>query len=84
MSQTEPQERVSRLDERRAKRPAVIDPNQLYGVDEYAAARDQSRAGAYKEIGAGKIQTVKDGRRTKILGAEIIRRIHEIAGSDAA
>lgn len=76
--------RVSRLDDRRSKRPAIVDPNQLYGIDEYAAARDMSRAGVYKEISAGLIQSTKEGTRTKILGAEIIRRTHEVAGCNAA
>ena len=76
--------RVSRLDDRRSKRPAIIDPNQLYGIDEYAAAPDMSRAGVYKEISAGLIQSSKEGTRTKILGAEIIRRTHEVAGCNAA
>lgn len=75
--------RVSRRDERRAKRPSIIDPNQLYGIDEAAAARDKSRAGIYLEIAAGLIGVVKDGARTKVLGAELIRRNHEIASGGA-
>lgn len=75
--------RRSRLAERRANRPPSIDPNQLYGVDEYAAARDMSRAGAYLEIKSRLVRVVKEGSRTKILGSEIIRRNREVAG-DAA
>ena len=81
---TETPARISRLDDRRAKRPAIIDPNQFYGIDEVAAARDMSRAGVYKEIAAGLIQPTKEGARTKILGAEIIRRNQEVVGSNAA
>ena len=65
--------RVSRVAERRKIRPAIIDPHQFYSIDEAAAARDQSRAALYKEIAAGRLKATKDGKRTKIIGAEIIR-----------
>lgn len=65
--------RKSRSADRRSIRPAVIDPNQFYSIDETAAARDQCRASLYKDITAGRIKASKQGRRTKILGAEIIR-----------
>jgi hypothetical protein len=73
MENTETPTRVSRLAERRAMRPALIDPNQFYSIEEVAAARDKSRAGIYNEIAAGALKAVKDGKRTKIIGAEIIR-----------
>ena len=83
MSRTE-LERSPRSANRRATRPTVIDPHQLYSIDEYCAARDKSRAGAYQEIKAGEIRIVKEGGRSKVLGAEIIRRNLEVAGVTAA
>lgn len=58
---------------RRALRPALIDSNQFYSVDEAAAASDMSRMQLYRDIKRGVLNVVKDGKRTKILGAEIIR-----------
>jgi hypothetical protein len=66
-------ERINRAAQRRANRPAVIDPNQFYSVHEYAAAREKCVASAYEEIKSGAVKVVKDGKRTKIIGAEIIR-----------
>lgn len=76
--------RTSRVAGRRAARPASIDPHQFYSIPETAAARDKSRAGVYNEIKAGLLHAVKDGRRTKVLGAEIIRRNREVAGAQLA
>src|SRR4051812_4930406 len=59
--------------ERRANRPALIDPNQFYSVEEAAAAFDKCRVAVYREIASGTLRAVKEGSRTKILGAEIIR-----------
>ena len=42
--------RVSRRADRMALRPAVIDPNQLYGVPETAAARGRSVATLFNDI----------------------------------
>ncbi len=72
--------RMRRADERRAMRPAIIDPNQLYSIAEAAAARDQSPASLWKDIGRGALPVVRHGKRAKILGAEIIRlNQHEAA-----
>lgn len=85
MQKDEVAKRTSRAGERRAARPPRIDPAQFYSIDpEYCACRDISRAGAYLEINQGLIETVKEGNRRKILGAEIIRRIREVAGLDDA
>jgi hypothetical protein len=71
--------RVSRVADRRKIRPAVIDPNQFYSIDEAAAARDQSRASLYNDVAAGLLKITKDGTRAKILGAELIRANREQA-----
>jgi len=85
MQKEETVQRTSRASERRAARPLVIDPAQLYSIfPEYCACREISRAGAYHEIGQGLIKTVKEGGRRKIMGSEIIRRIREVAGDSAA
>ena len=76
--------RYMRADERRAKRPHLIDPNQLYSVAEFCAASDLSRANFYVELKRGNITATKDGGRTKILGSEIIRRNRSIARGTAA
>jgi excisionase family DNA binding protein len=70
---TPKQERTSRSIERRAKRPAHIDPHQLYSIDEGAAALDTSRMGVYELISAGRLRTVRIDSRQRIPGAEIIR-----------
>jgi hypothetical protein len=67
------QERISRSIERRAKRPAHIDPHQLYSINEGAAALDTSRVGIYDLISAGRLRTVKIDSRQRIPGSEIIR-----------
>jgi len=64
-------------------RPAHLDPYQLYNICEAARALDQSRAGIYKDIGKGLIRVVKRGRRTSILGAEIIRRAQSLGCTNA-
>jgi hypothetical protein len=68
-----PKKRQSRSAERRAMRPATVDPNQFYSIAETAAALDKSVAGLYNDIAAGKLTTVTDGTRRKVHGAEIIR-----------
>jgi hypothetical protein len=65
--------RVPRSEGRRAARPAIIDPNQFYSIDETAAARDQSPASLWKDIARGALAVVRDGKRVKVFGAEIIR-----------
>ena len=64
--------RVNRADERRALRPAVIDPNQFYSIEETAAARDQSVARAWDDIRNNRLRATRDGKRVKVLGAHII------------
>ena len=59
--------------ERRAQRPATIDPNQYYSIPEAAAARDESPSTFWKHVAEGRVSVVKFGKRTKVLGAEIIR-----------
>lgn len=78
--------RILRKDERRAKRPAQIDPAQLYGLEEGFAAIDSSRADGYKLIGAGRLKVVYIGKRPRIPGAEIIRFTADLiaSGSRAA
>ena len=65
--------RVNRATHRRANRPAVIDPHQFYSVEEFGVFRDECLASAWKEIRDGVVKVVKVGKRTKIIGSEIIR-----------
>jgi hypothetical protein len=51
----------------------VIDPNQFYSLDEAAAARDQSLASLWKDIGRGALAVTHHGKRVKVFGAELIR-----------
>ena len=75
---TEKKTRVSRTADRRASRPPAVDSNQLYSIEECAAALDKSRAGIYNDIAAGKLTIIHDGGRRKIAGAEIIRITREM------
>ena len=43
----------------------MIDPNQLYSVQEYAAARDQSPAAAWDDIRSKRVNVVKDGKELR-------------------
>jgi hypothetical protein len=79
-SRDERRQRVSDLRAQRAAlRPAVIDPNQNYRLDESAAALGMSLSGLYTDIRNDKIEVVNpDGkRRTLIPGTELIRRALE-------
>ena len=75
--------RILRKDERRARRPAQIDPVQLYGIDEAGAALDSSRAALYQLISAGRLRVVHLGKRPRIPGAEIIRFAAELTNGAA-
>ena len=57
-----------------ATRPALIDPNQRYTIPETNALLRQSNAKTYIDIRQGRLRVLKDGARTYVLGAEIIRR----------
>ncbi len=65
--------RVCRTQERRALRPAIIDPHQLYDVTECAAARGRSVASVWNDIRDERLKSTKVGKRRLILGAEIVR-----------
>ena len=54
--------------------PVTIDPQQRYSLAEGFAALRISPAQGFKEIKAGKIKVFKEGRRTFVAGAELIRR----------
>lgn len=71
---------ISRANERRAARPPIIDPDQLYDVHETAAARGRSVSATWADIRAGKIQSVMASGRRLVLGAEIIRANRAEAG----
>jgi hypothetical protein len=69
-----PRPRKSHLSERRASRPTLIDPSQLYSIVESCAALDISRAQYYVLVEREVIRpkTGIDGR-PRVTGAEIIR-----------
>lgn len=50
------------------------DERQRYTLEEAVAYLRQSRSKLYCDIAAGRVTVIKDGRRTYIPGAEIIRR----------
>jgi excisionase family DNA binding protein len=54
--------------------PVLIDVQQRYAIPEVCALLRLSRAYVYKEIRAGRLHTIKDGRRSFCSGAEILRR----------
>lgn len=76
--------RVSRTQERRAIRPAVIDPHQLYDVAEVAAARGRSIAATWNDIRDGKLKSTKVGKRRLVIGSELIRANLRDAGIEVA
>ena len=76
--------RVSRRAERMAIRPAIVDKHQLYELPEAAAARGRSVASLHNDIRAQRIKVTKVGRRTLILGAEIIAANLRDAGVEVA
>lgn len=78
-------ERKNRRIARRRNRPAFIDENQLYSIDDYAAATDQSPSRAWSDVYQGRVKATASGGtkkrgRVHIIGAEIIRRNRELAG----
>jgi hypothetical protein len=54
--------------------PPVIDPAQRYSLNESAAILRVGIAQVFRDAKAGKLVTFKDGRRTYVSGAELIRR----------
>jgi hypothetical protein len=54
--------------------PLVIDEKQRYSFAEACAALRFGPAHGYKEIKAGRLKVFREGRRTYISGAELIRR----------
>lgn len=52
---------------------APLDAQQRYSVPEAMAYLRISRQKIYRDINAGKIKTIKDGRRRYVPGSEIIR-----------
>lgn len=70
--------RQGRSEERRERRPFLVDPNQLYSIDEAAAALDKSPAQLWADIRAGRIRSVRDGARVKMAGADIIWYVAQI------
>ncbi len=54
--------------------PAQIDPNQRYSLAETCAILRQSPAKTFEDIRAGTLRVFKEGKRTYVSGAELIRR----------
>lgn len=52
----------------------ILDPNQRYTIPESSAILRQSNSRTWLQISQGKLQTIKDGGRTYITGASLIRR----------
>jgi len=68
-SQNTPEEK-----DKKEQRPLPpIDQNQRYTIPEAAEYLRCSQAYVYQKIASGKVQTLKDGRRTYIHGSELIR-----------
>jgi len=53
--------------------PAVIDPSQRYSLPEVCAILRQSPAKTHRDLAEGKMVPRHDGKRTYVLGAELIR-----------
>lgn len=53
--------------------PAILDPNQRYGLPEAFAALRVSEAEGYRKMADGELRTFKDGARTFVSGTELIR-----------
>lgn len=64
--------------ERRQMRPSKIDENQAYSLDEAGAAIDLSRYAVRREIAAGRLRIVRNGRRKLVVGAEIVRYVQAL------
>jgi Helix-turn-helix domain len=56
---------------------APLDPNQRYTMPESSRYLRLSRPEIYKQIAAGQLKTVTDGRRRYVPGHEIIRKTNE-------
>jgi hypothetical protein len=56
---------------------APLDPNQRYTMDETERYLRLSRPELYKQIAAGHLKTIMDGRRRYTQGREIIRKSSE-------
>jgi hypothetical protein len=54
--------------------PALIDPRQRYSLAETNAILRQSPAKTFDDIKRRKLNVFKDGSRTYVTGAELIRR----------
>ena len=67
--------------ERRSLRPEFIDANQLYSLAEAMAALDCSRANLYRAEKAGQLRVIREGRRVKVHGRELIRLTNQLAES---
>jgi hypothetical protein len=52
----------------------ALDANQRYTIEEATAYLRQSRAKTYKDMAAGKLASMTDGRRRYIPGSAIIGR----------
>jgi hypothetical protein len=70
--------KAEQASKRRKLRPTIIDEHQFYSIEEAAAALDKSRMQMFTTIKAGLIETVPDGARRKIVGAEIMRFSKEL------
>ena len=64
---------IARSARRKISAPAIIDPNQRYSLAESMLALRQSPAKTFNDIKTGKLRAFKEGRRTYISGAELIR-----------
>jgi hypothetical protein len=54
--------------------PLIVDPNQRYTLQIAVALLRQSMSKTHKEIRAGSLRVIRDGKRVYIPGTEIIRR----------
>ena len=53
---------------------APLDPLRRYSINQAIAYLGSSRATVYKNISAGTLKIIKDGKRTFVPGSEIVRR----------
>jgi hypothetical protein len=64
----------SRRQTAKVQPPAQIDAHQRYSLAEANAILRQSAAKTFSDIRQGKLRVFKDGARTYVTGAELIRR----------
>lgn len=57
----------------KAVRPAIIDANQRYSLQETHLALRQSAAKTFRDIKDGRLRVIREGARTWVPGSEIIR-----------